>query len=296
MTKKIDGEIDAAWKSYYGKKQKEIHGETMNAKNGETIDATPKEESGSETMSMLPSEVDESNLTDLQREIIQTAVVNRSESTEGIAEIVDTAGPVVRRTLLNNCPEWYETVFKQQGTYSGSSQETKVKNHLEKNGPASVSETAEDLGISNDTARRHLEAHADEVKTGVDGYHGGAKVYFAEGEDSIVDDGIEELKRAADELAQETNEPREKFESDMNIPEVEELEQSINEGADGQTADSTSLREAIESDCVGIDPRYADAKATLREIETIMEGIKATHHEDCCERLARHVLRVIDDE
>lgn len=68
--------------------------------NGETVDATPGAD-GTEQTEWLPSHVDEDELTDLQEQIIETAVRLPDKSQKDLADVCDTTRSTVSRALNN---------------------------------------------------------------------------------------------------------------------------------------------------------------------------------------------------
>lgn len=80
--------------------------------NGETVGASDDSEPNTTAKtSVFPREVDARELTNLQAQVIQTAVLNRDLSTSEVAELVDSRGGHVAAVLRRHCPKWYYSEF-----------------------------------------------------------------------------------------------------------------------------------------------------------------------------------------
>jgi len=84
-------------------------------RDGETIEKETENQEGTLTMTELPAEVDEDELTELQEGIIRAAVRNPELSTTQLSEVVDCADSTPGNVLRQNVPEWYEVNFKGVG-------------------------------------------------------------------------------------------------------------------------------------------------------------------------------------
>jgi len=110
---KVDGSIDAGWKSYW--------------ESGKTVSSTDSKERKEET-SIYPDEVDVDEITDLQKQVVFHSVMNQNYPTDKIGEIIGKDGGYVRATLKRVCPEWYEDVFKQANDGSNLGYNPLLKN------------------------------------------------------------------------------------------------------------------------------------------------------------------------
>lgn len=88
---------------------------------GETVDATESNE-GKQTHSFWPDEIDDPNdITELQRTVVRTAVMNQHLDSNSVGEMIGKQGGYVRATLKRVCPRWYNNVFKPSTTDSNFS-------------------------------------------------------------------------------------------------------------------------------------------------------------------------------
>lgn len=170
----IDGVLDGSWQSYYGDKQRDINGSMS-----ETVDATPKEAQGSETMDLLPDEID-AELTEKAERVVKTAVLHKDESSYDVADKLDEEPSNVRNILRNKCPEWYESTFKEDGSgvWKKDFDADDVAQAIAANDGMSVKELTAEFDTTPKTIRTRLE-DIDDLwhETGPDGYHHTAKVY-----------------------------------------------------------------------------------------------------------------------
>lgn len=97
----VEGGIDASWQSDI----KDRNVKTTN--DPESIEyATPTdEEMGDTNFDFLPSDVDESDLTELQQEILATAFMRNPDSLAHLARMVGCSGPAVGSTLGTYAPD-----------------------------------------------------------------------------------------------------------------------------------------------------------------------------------------------
>jgi hypothetical protein len=84
-------------------------------RDGETIKKETENQEGEITMTELPAEVDQDELTDLQEKIIRTAVRNPELSTSQIDEVVECGKHYSSNVLAEKVPDWYENAFKKMG-------------------------------------------------------------------------------------------------------------------------------------------------------------------------------------
>jgi len=84
-------------------------------RDGETIPKETANEDGNITMTELPEEVNTEELSDMKEEIIRTAVRNIGFSCSQIDEAVGCSNGYSANTLREEVPQWYNTVFKQNG-------------------------------------------------------------------------------------------------------------------------------------------------------------------------------------
>lgn len=101
--------LDLSWssdlKSAWEKRDDEYAGPTEDPPtepSGETIGGTTEDDFGSETTSLLPSGVDENELTDKQHSILKTAVMRQTASK---VEIAAGAG-ASPRYVIDVCGRW----------------------------------------------------------------------------------------------------------------------------------------------------------------------------------------------
>lgn len=199
----VKGGIDAGWTSYFG--DEESH--------GKTVDATEKGESGRETMNIIPKEADEENLTEIQRTVIEAAVLNPEESTRSLAEgiSIDIHPSNIRGILRDEVPEWYEAKFKSQGRSTDMTFNTKEKEHnfarmepkeaLKKLGGQGTSdEIMKVMGQSKNTVHNKLNEMAEggslEAHFGVGGYHNRTKVFTLPDREPMPKNEIEEERES----------------------------------------------------------------------------------------------------
>lgn len=92
---RVEGSIDATGR------EPSIFSET-----GTTEDLVESDGSGEETTQLVPDSVDESELSNLQVEIIKQAALHREASSRELAEHhVDASDAYIRRTVSNHWPE-----------------------------------------------------------------------------------------------------------------------------------------------------------------------------------------------
>lgn len=83
--------------------------------NGETVAATTDDDMHDMTTDHIPSEVDLEELTEKQAEIVEIAAKNPTISVRRIDErIGSNDSKYAGKVLRNECPNWYENVFKPQ--------------------------------------------------------------------------------------------------------------------------------------------------------------------------------------
>lgn len=120
--------------------------------DGETIPKETENQEGDITMTELPEEVDADSLSDMQEEIIRTAVRNLGFSSAQLDEVADCSAGYAARTLRNEAPQWYNTVFKNNGKST-----EKTRNDL-----------LEDDEDADYPHPEELESVADETEDGTD--------------------------------------------------------------------------------------------------------------------------------
>ena len=103
MTNYSGNPIDASWKTA-----------PWNG-DGQTIEKGTQTETGELTMTELPDEVDEDELTETQEQIIRAAVRNPTYSAGQIAEMTGCTESYPSRVMNNKVPNWYENTFKTTG-------------------------------------------------------------------------------------------------------------------------------------------------------------------------------------
>jgi hypothetical protein len=95
----VDGVIDATFSSYYG----------------DTIDVTETDEKADKA-ELWPSDFMPEDATELQRQVVFTAVMHPNECTDEIGRRIGKDGGYVRATLKRCCNEWYQNTFKPAGS------------------------------------------------------------------------------------------------------------------------------------------------------------------------------------
>lgn len=215
----IDGEVDARWQSYY---DPEKHGtKTMS----ETIAGTTEDDKHSEKTITWPEEVEPDSLTDKQRKAFELALQNPKRSCESIDDELNSI-KYSSEVFRTKAPEWYENVFKPQteGKSPGKSgvklDREAVKEALAELGQASASELKSELGYSHSAVRSGLDALNVDVETGVDGYHGNAKVYSLQETQDDSEASDADVKQSVESEPVETPMP--------SIKEVEEVKTVCN--------------------------------------------------------------------
>lgn len=95
----IEGEGDAGWTSYW---DSDTH--------GQTVAGTTDDDLGDVVTEFLPDEIDLTDATDLQAEILKAFFANPIASQAKIAEVADCTGPSVKNTLdkFKIEPNWAE--------------------------------------------------------------------------------------------------------------------------------------------------------------------------------------------
>jgi hypothetical protein len=182
----IDGEISAGWQSYWGDKQKDH--QTMS----ETVSATTDDDLHSEETVTLPEEVDEDGLTLAEKNIIEAAVVNQTMSTERLANRIEKDRSYVEDVLRETCPEWYNDVFKPATEYGDmdtpDNVTAEIRSYIRSNNGVTRSDITTALDISDSTFYNHIDdVRGIRGETGVNGYHGRTKVYYADDGGETVD-------------------------------------------------------------------------------------------------------------
>jgi len=118
----VEGEIDAGFGSYWDPE-----------KHGQTVDATPKEESGTMNTDFWPDHIDPEEMTDKQRNVLEIAFQKPTLSAVEIDERIGS-NQYANQILRDKVPEWYEDVFKGKGN------SIKMPSQIERDGDAEDSE------------------------------------------------------------------------------------------------------------------------------------------------------------
>lgn len=96
----VEGSVNAGWTSYAG--------------DGETVGVSDADGDGEVTHKVLPSDVDSGDLTDLQHQILERAVLGSWESQTALADAVGVSLQTVSRTLRTHAPDLNERVKMPQ--------------------------------------------------------------------------------------------------------------------------------------------------------------------------------------
>lgn len=111
----VEGKIDAGYTSYYDPE-----------KHKEAVAGTPKEDEGEVAIDVLPNEIEASELSSRQEEIITTAVLNAEKSSSAIDNMLDLPAGSTGTCLRRKIPDWYNSNFSSsgQGTSNEGTDET----------------------------------------------------------------------------------------------------------------------------------------------------------------------------
>lgn len=147
--------------------------QTIGDEEGETIGvSTEKEDMGEVKTGLIPEEAKDRNLSDKEREIIETAVTNVNCTLAGLAEMCDWSTFTISETLRDVVPEWYENSFKHSGTsqkkHGSAIVEEKYEiikpvsdedliEYVAERGEVQFNEIADDIELVNSTVHYRLE-------------------------------------------------------------------------------------------------------------------------------------------
>jgi len=127
-------------------------------RDGETIEKETENQEGTLTMTELPSEVNKDELSDMQEQILRTAVRNIGFSSSQIDEAVGCSEGYAADTLRTYTPEWYDNVFKTNGKSTDKTRNDRLEDEYDYPEPDNL-ETKEPEEIGQD---EHISDMADE--------------------------------------------------------------------------------------------------------------------------------------